>query len=80
MSQSLKIEEAPNPTTSTLSNDLINKLNKIFSNQEPSETSIQSSQSDRDSQKLTTPADSDVLETSKPDSNFKLLDKVLLNK
>jgi hypothetical protein len=80
MSQSLKIEEAPTPTASTLSNDLINKLNRMFSNQEPPETSIQSSQSDSNSQKLTTTTNSDVIETSKPDSNFQLLDKVLLIK
>ena len=72
MTEPIKTEEAPNPTTSTLSNDLINKLNKIFSNQEVPETSIQSPQANRYSQKLTTP----LLDTSKPDLNFKLLDKV----
>ena len=80
MSQSLKIEEAPTPTASTLSNDLINKLNKMFSNQEPSENSIQSFQPDSLSQKSTTQTNLDNSETSKPDSNFKLLDKVLLIK
>lgn len=72
MTEPIKTEEASNPTTSTLSNDLINKLNKIFSNQEVPETSIQSPQANSDSQKLTTP----LLDTSKPDLNFKLLDKV----
>lgn len=73
MTEPIKAEEASNPTASTLSNDLINKLNKIFSNQEAPETSIQSYQANSDSQKLTT----SLLDTSKPDLNFKLLDKVV---